>query len=74
MFKWIDVNDAVPDKEELVIVVASGKPCKNITLVEALQLAFFDKEEGWILEEWPEAENIEIHYWSYIPEAPEVKR
>ena len=73
MFKWINVNEAVPDNEYVVLVVASGKPKENIILIEALQLACFDKNEGWILEEWPEAENIEIHYWAYIPEHPEVK-
>lgn len=71
---WVDVDKAVPQREETVLVIVSGKPAKSIVLKEAVKLAIFVKDEGWILEQWPNAESIEVHYWAYIPELPEELR
>ena len=69
--RWISVNDAVPEDEELVLVIVNGKPSKHITFKEAIELAYWYEDEGWVLEGYPEAVNIEVLYWARIPERVE---
>ena len=51
--RWIPVEERLPDHDELVLVIASGKPKENITLDEAVELATL-YSDGWCLETWPE--------------------
>ena len=59
--KWISVKDKLPKDGEPVIVIVSGK-VGNITLVDAMELADFSLDEGWILEMWPEWEDPKVIY------------
>lgn len=68
---WISVKDRLPEKDTLVLVIANGKPCKNVTLADAYQLASYSEDEGWILDEFPEAEGIAVAHWMPLPEPPE---
>ena len=68
---WIPVEERLPDEYDgLVLVQVSGKPRKNITLNNALQLACYISEagEGWIVEEYPEWENPNVIAWRPLPE------
>lgn len=67
--EWLDPEVELPiDPDEVVLVLVSGKPADNITLVCAPELALYDPDEGWILEMWPEWESPEVHRWMLIPE------
>lgn len=68
--QWISVKDRLPKDGEPVIVIVSGK-VGNITLVDAIELADFSLDEGWILEMWPEWEDPKVIYWMPLPEPPE---
>mgnify|MGYP004463139769 CR=1 FL=1 len=68
---WISVRDRLPDDpDNMVLVSATGKPKPNIELIGAVELALYNAEEGWIIEEYPEWENAVITYWMPIPELP----
>lgn len=69
MREWIDVRDDMPKEDELILVIVSGKPCKNITLDNAYELAR-RAADGWMLETWPEAEDIAVTYRTPLPEPP----
>ena len=71
MSEWISVKDRLPETDEMVLVIASGKPKKNITLDRAYELAEYDPE-GWILDMWPEWMGAVITHWMPLPEPPEV--
>ena len=44
---WISVKDRLPESDdEFVLVLANGKPSKNITLEEACELATYSAEDG----------------------------
>lgn len=68
--RWINPYEQLPMAEEVVLVIVSGKPKRNITLDNAYELASFSVDEGWILEEWPEWEDPDVKYWIPLPEPP----
>ena len=70
MSAWISVDERLPDDEDQVLVIVSGKPMSNLTLENAYELAEYTPE-GWILEAWPEWEDAKVTYWTPLPEAPE---
>lgn len=70
--RWIPVTERLPELDELVLVIASGKPKENITLDGAIELATL-YSDGWCLETWPEWTGANVTYWMPLPEPPEVK-
>ena len=72
MGEWIRCTDALPDDPcELVLVIANGWAGDFTPLVNSPQLAVYSPGDGWMLEEYPDAEDIEISCWARIPQPPE---
>lgn len=69
--RWIPVEERLPELDELVLVIASGKPKENITLDNAVELATL-YSDGWCLEMWPEWTGATVTHWAPLPEPPEV--
>lgn len=67
---WISVNDRLPEDEQGVLVIASGRPRAHLELDCAHELATFYAGEGWLLEAYPEWENPQVTYWMPLPERP----
>lgn len=67
---WISVNDGLPEDEQGVLVIASGRPREHLILDNAYELATFYDGEGWLLEAYPEWENPQVTYWMPLPERP----
>ena len=68
---WISAKDALPERDQVVLVVADGKPRENITLDGAYFLAQYSREEGWIIdghEYW--TKGFEVTHWRELPEPP----
>lgn len=70
MSEWISVKDRLPNENECVLVIVSGKPSENITLDGAYELAEYDPVEGWILEMWPEWGSAVVTHWMPLPQPP----
>ena len=70
--RWIPVEERLPDHDELVLVIASGKPKENITLDGAIELATL-YSDGWCLETWPEWVGAKVTHWMPLPTGPEVE-
>ena len=71
--QWIPVENRLPNLDELVLVIASGKPQENITLDNAVELAEL-YSDGWCLEMWPEwRTKAAVTHWMPLPEPPEVE-
>jgi hypothetical protein len=68
---WIPVEERLPELDELVLVIASGKPKENITLDNAVELATL-YSDGWCLEMWPEWTGATVTHWMPLPEPLEV--
>ena len=69
MDNWISVNDRLPDNEDCMLIVVNGK-YGNITFDTALELASYTKDEGWILETYPEWRNPDVTHWQPLPQPP----
>lgn len=67
---WIDVHDRLPETDDYVLAIANGKPKRNTTLIDAVELASYLESDGWFIEAYPEWENPNITYWMPIPEMP----
>lgn len=67
---WIKTEDKLPEDCEAVLVIANGR-AGNIKLTNAYLLAEYYKDEGFILEEFPSAENFTVSWWIPLPEPPE---
>ena len=66
---WIPVEEGLPeDCEEIVLVQVSGKPADNILFDNAFELALYEKEEGWMLDNYPEWKNPDVIAWQSLPE------
>ena len=68
--RWIPVTERLPELDELVLVIASGKPKENITLDNAVELATL-YSDGWCLEMWPEWTGATVTHWMPLAEPPE---
>lgn len=66
--EWISTEWELPSGDKQVLVLASGK-YKNVTLKNAVMIAIYADGE-WILEMYPEMDDLEISYWAFIPELP----
>ena len=71
--QWIHIKDGLPPEDQLVLVVVSGRPHKNITLENAACLAEY-ASDGWILEMWPEWTEAEVSHWLPLPELPKEEQ
>lgn len=69
--RWIPVEERLPEQEACVVVCVSGKPRENITLCDAVELATYYDNEGWILECWPDWATADVTHWMPLPPAPE---
>ena len=72
--KWVRPEMALPAEDTPVLVIASGQPVHETILDHAVLLAKCYPDEGWVLEEYPDYEQAEIHFWAPIPELPEEAR
>ena len=70
--RWIPVEERLPNLDELVLVIAFGKPQENITLDNAVELAEL-YSDGWCLGMWPEWTKAAVTHWMPLPEPPEVE-
>lgn len=69
---WISVDDRLPETDDDVIAIVSGKPKRNILLDKAPMLASYWRD-GWYVNDYPGWENPEVTYWMSIPEMPEKR-
>lgn len=70
---WISVNDRLPEDEQGVLVIASGRPREHLELDCAHELATFYAGEGWLFEAYPDWDDPQVTYWMPLPELPTIE-
>lgn len=68
--KWISVDERLPEVSDVVLVIANGKPREHITLHNALLIASYWGEEGWIADGFESWDKLVVTHWMELPEAP----
>ena len=68
--KWISVEERLPEKGDLVLVIANGKPRDNITLHNATLIVSFWADEGWIADGFEGWDKLVVSHWMPLPEPP----
>ena len=69
--EWVSVGDAMPPEHEPVLCIVSGKPKPNIILDKAYQLGSWNKEDGWIIDEYLGWEDANVIWWGKLPATPD---
>lgn len=65
--EWVRVKDAMPPEHEPVLCIVSGSPKPNIILDEAYQLGSWNKDDGWIIDEYLEWTDADVLWWRMLP-------
>ena len=67
--RWRSPQEELPPEDEMVLVIANGQIAENVKAVDAVMLASWAREDGWMLELYPETETgFEIRFWMPLPE------
>ena len=64
---WIPVSERLPEEGYRVLATVNGKH-NNITFVDALEIAEYDSDEGWIVEGYLDWINPDVTAWQPLPE------
>ena len=64
---WIPVSERLPEDGCGVLVTVNGKH-NNITFVDALEIAEYDGDFGWIVEGYPQWTDPNVTAWQPLPE------
>ena len=66
--EWIPVSERPPeDPDESVLITVNGI-YKNITFEDAVMLAVYDKDEGWIIDGYQYWLTAQVTAWQPLPE------
>lgn len=68
--QWFRADVREPEADEYVLAIVSGEPTPHEVLENGYALAMVTND-GWMLPEWPEWRNADVHYWMSLPEPPE---
>jgi len=73
LLRWISVEESLPKRgDDCVLSVATAKLGEGAYLDEAIVIAEYDEQaDQWILENWPEAEDLTVSHWMRLPLPPE---
>ena len=65
--KWIPVSERLPEEGYGVLATVNGKH-NNTTFIDALEIAEYDSDEGWIMEGYLDWINPDVTAWQPLPE------
>lgn len=68
--KWISVEERLPVVSDLVLVIANGKPCATVELHNAVLIASYWGDEGWIADGFDGWDKLDVTHWMPLPSAP----
>ena len=73
LLRWKKTEEELPRADDgLVLVVCRADLSNNCKFLDAIQLAeYYEEDNVWELEGWPEAENVTVSHWMRLPELPE---
>lgn len=67
--KWISVDERLPEIDKCVLVIVNGDSGK-MHFIDAIEIASYYPECGWVIELCPEWTGAEVSFWMPLPEVP----
>ena len=71
--RWIPVEERLPEKDDFVLVTVSGI-YNHLTFSDALRLASYTEDDGWLIESYPEWDDPNVIAWMPLPEPYSPKK
>lgn len=66
--EWIPVSERLPDNADEDVLITVNGTYKNITYEDAVMLAVYDKDEGWIIDGYQYWLTAQVTAWQPLPE------
>ena len=67
----LDPNVELPKDEDVFVIVCVSGVSGGVRLDRAIELATYNREDGWCLEWCHDNDKIEVHWWMDLPEDKE---
>lgn len=64
--RWIPVTERLPEDDRFSMVTVNGI-YKNTAFCDAIEIASYYDDEGWVLESYPEWDNPNVIAWQPLP-------
>ena len=72
-WEWLDPEiELLADPDEFVLVICSGRS-GGCRYENAYELATYNNEDGWCLENGREDDEITVKCWAFLPNPPWMK-
>lgn len=68
--EWRSVEHEVPANFDAVLAFVPYGKCNNVHFDHTIMFASYDSDYGWMLEDYPEAEEVTITHWMPLPDDP----
>ena len=70
---WKDAAKEKPQADDgVVLVVCRAEMGNNFRFLDSIQLAeYYEENDAWELEGWPEAKDVTVSHWMRLPMLPE---
>jgi len=72
LLRWIPAAERKPEEDELVLGVVSAELGPHAWITDGIAIVEYDETvDQWLLEAWPEVEDVEVSHWMRLPMLPE---
>lgn len=72
--EWIPVSERLPENADEYVLITVNGTYKNITYEDAIMLAVYDKDEGWIIDGYQYWLTAQVTAWQPLPEPYEEEK
>ena len=73
LLRWKDAAKEKPQADDgVVLVVCRAEMGNDCRFLDSIQLAeYYEEDDAWELEGWPEAKDVTVSHWMRLPMLPE---